>query len=261
VRLATFNLLNGRSLTDGQVDLTRLQEAVAALDADVLALQEVDRDQPRSHGADLTALAASAMGATAHRFVPTMSGLPGTWAASSGSEDGPLYGIALLSRWPVRRWEVVLLDAVPVVVPLVVSPRRVALVRDEPRAALVAVVDGPLGEVAVVSTHLSFVPGWGTRQLRRVARHVTAASGPVALLGDLNAGPRAVARASRLTPLVAAPTFPAPRPVRQLDHVLVRGLTGRSGRAVELPLSDHRALVVDVALDQRVMPRQTGGTT
>ena len=55
MRLATFNLLNGRSLADGQVDLERLRDAVVALDADVLALQEVDRDQPRSHGADLTA--------------------------------------------------------------------------------------------------------------------------------------------------------------------------------------------------------------
>ena len=54
MRLATFNLLHGRSLTDGLVDSDRLAAAVAALDADVLALQEVDRDQtpqrqPRPH--------------------------------------------------------------------------------------------------------------------------------------------------------------------------------------------------------------------
>ena len=35
----------------------------ARLDPDILALQEVDRDQPRSHLADLTAVAAEAMGA------------------------------------------------------------------------------------------------------------------------------------------------------------------------------------------------------
>lgn len=247
MRLATFNLLNGRSLDDGRVDLDRLQQGIASLDADVLALQEVDCDQPRSHGADLTALAAEAMGAAAHRFAPTMAGLPGTWQPAAGAAQGPRYGVALLSRWPVRRWEVLQLDAVPVVVPLVVGPRRLALVRDEPRAALVAVVAAPDGDVTVVSTHLSFVPGWGTRQLRRVARHVRAAPGRIALLGDLNAGPRAVQRASRLTPLVSAATFPAPRPLRQLDHVLVRGLVGRHARALELPLSDHRALVVDVA--------------
>ncbi len=40
MRLATFNLLHGRSLADGLVDPARLTAAVAALDADVLALQD-----------------------------------------------------------------------------------------------------------------------------------------------------------------------------------------------------------------------------
>ncbi|MEV6815065.1 endonuclease/exonuclease/phosphatase family protein, partial [Micromonospora sp. NPDC051296] len=52
MRLATFNLLHGRSLTDGLVDPARLAAAVSDLDADVLALQEVDRDQSRSGNLD-----------------------------------------------------------------------------------------------------------------------------------------------------------------------------------------------------------------
>ena len=55
MRIATFNILHGRSLDDGRVDVDRLAAAVKSLDADVLGLQEVDRDQPRSFGADLTA--------------------------------------------------------------------------------------------------------------------------------------------------------------------------------------------------------------
>jgi endonuclease/exonuclease/phosphatase family metal-dependent hydrolase len=62
MRLATFNILHGRSLHDGVVDLGRLADAIRFLDADILAIQEVDRDQPRSHLADLTAVAAEAMG-------------------------------------------------------------------------------------------------------------------------------------------------------------------------------------------------------
>ena len=49
MRLATFNILHGRSIQDGVVDLDRLADAIRLLDADILALQEVDRDQPRSH--------------------------------------------------------------------------------------------------------------------------------------------------------------------------------------------------------------------
>ena len=56
--------------------------ATTPLDADVLALQEVDRDQPRSHGVDLTKAAAAAMGAQHHVFAPTLHGTPGRrWSA------------------------------------------------------------------------------------------------------------------------------------------------------------------------------------
>ena len=70
VRLATFNIQHGHSPSDETVDVTRYADAVKALDADVLALQEDDRDQPRSEHADLTAIAAEAMGAVEHASSP-----------------------------------------------------------------------------------------------------------------------------------------------------------------------------------------------
>ena len=105
MRIATFNILHGRTPADDVVDVDRLAAAVRELDADVLALQEVDRDQPRSRNADLTAVAAEAMGAVEHRFVAALSGTPGaTWSAATGEEQpgSAGYGIALLSRLPVR---------------------------------------------------------------------------------------------------------------------------------------------------------------
>lgn len=76
MRIATFNILHGRTVGDG-VDPRRLRDCVRRLDPDVLALQEVDFDQPRSGRADLTAAAAEAMGAVEHRFVAAISGTPG----------------------------------------------------------------------------------------------------------------------------------------------------------------------------------------
>ncbi|WP_373368803.1 endonuclease/exonuclease/phosphatase family protein [Candidatus Mycobacterium methanotrophicum] len=102
MRMATFNILHGRNIDDGQVDVDRLADCVRRLDADVLALQEVDCDQPRSAMADLTAVAAEAMGAVSHRFVAAISGTPGaTWMAATGREQPGIasYGIALLSRF------------------------------------------------------------------------------------------------------------------------------------------------------------------
>jgi endonuclease/exonuclease/phosphatase family metal-dependent hydrolase len=52
-----------------------------------------------------------------------------------------------------------------------------------------------------------------------------------------------------MRPLVEQPTFPADHPREQLDHVLARGEVGRvvDAGVHDLPLSDHRALSVDLA--------------
>jgi endonuclease/exonuclease/phosphatase family metal-dependent hydrolase len=250
VRIGTFNILHGRSLDDGRVDVDRLAAAVKTLNADVLGLQEVDRDQPRSLGADLTAVAAEAMGAVDSQFVAALSGTPGgTWMAATGDEQpgAASYGVSLLSRYPVVSWRVVRLPPLRVSVPLWSTlTHRPFLARDEPRVAVAAVLDGPFGQFTVCNTHLSFIPGWNRTQLRRLVRSLTGTREPLALIGDLNMQQREAARVTGLRPLASAATFPKDRPRRQLDHVLVRGGLTATGpaEAVQLPLSDHRALVV-----------------
>ena len=251
MRIATFNILHGHSVEDGRVDVERLADAVKRLDADVLGLQEVDRDQPRSMNADLTAVAAEAMGAVDSQFVAALSGTPGgTWMAATGEEQpGSSYGIALLSRFPVTSWRVVRLPVLRSRVPVWFrGDRRPKVVADEPRVAVAAVIEGPAGPMTVATTHLSFVPGWNVVQLRRLVRALAGTREPMVLTGDLNLEPRQVARVSGLRGIAAAPTFPADEPTRQLDHVLVRGPLAAVGpaEALRLPLSDHRALAVAV---------------
>ncbi len=251
MRLATFNILHGRSLVDDRVDVDRFAAAVGDLDADVLALQEVDRDQPRSHGADLTSVAAEAMGAPEHRFAAVLHGEPGLWTAATGTAQPATasYGIALLSRFPVVRWQVLALPMLrgrtPVRWP---GSRWPTLARDEPRAALVAVLETPEGQLTVVGTHLTVIPGWTVRQLRHLVGRTQTLPRPFVLMGDLNL--ERPVRPSGLRPLAEAATYPVEVPVRQLDHILADGAVQpvAPGRAVPTGLSDHRALVVDVAL-------------
>jgi endonuclease/exonuclease/phosphatase family metal-dependent hydrolase len=249
VRLATFNVLSGRTPREERVDAGRFAAAVAFLDADVLALQEVDRGQPRSGHLDLADVAAEAGGAVAHRFAAAMTGLPdGSWTPTIDADPAgaPAYGNALLSRHPVTDWQVVRLPPLPVRVPYRwPGARRPTWVRDEQRVALLATVESPLGPLRVAATHLSFLRLSGTRQLRHLLR---AGDRLDLLLGDLNMRPAAATRVTGMRPLVAAATFPAGRPRTQIDHVLAgtSRLVPTGGGAVALPVSDHQALVVDV---------------
>jgi endonuclease/exonuclease/phosphatase family metal-dependent hydrolase len=252
MRLVTFNLLHGRSLRDGQVDTERLAEAVRRLDPDVLALQEVDRAQERSHGADLTEVAAAAMGAVDARFAPALTGTPGADWAPAGEPDDPGtagYGVALLSRYPATAWRVLRLPRIPFRVPRTDQhrwPRRLAT--EEPRVAVAGRFDTPDGPLTAVSTHLSFVPGWGQLQLLALRRAFAPVPGPVVLMGDLNLAGRQPELLTGYRSLGRRPTMPAEHPDRQIDHVLLRGRLGpvRSVDNPEMELSDHRPLVVEL---------------
>lgn len=256
MRLATFNLLHGRSLQDGLVVPERLAAAVSALDADVLALQEVDRGQTRSGELDLTAEAARASGAVAHRFAPAVVGTPGErFRAVDHDDDGfgePCYGVGLVSRFPVRSWHVARLSAAPVRSPVYIPAPGPGLLwlRDEPRVVLAAVVRSPWGELTVAGTHLSFVPGWNVRQLRQVVRFLRGLPGPRFLLGDLNLPGGLPGLVSGWRSLGRTATYPSLRPRVQLDHVLLdpRGAWGLPAVSeVTTPavlVSDHRPLVV-----------------
>lgn len=258
MRFATFNLMHGRSLSDGLVDHGRVRLAVAALDADVLALQEVDQNQPRSGHVDLTRVAAEAMGVAdhGHRFAATLVGTPGEMyrpARHDDQADGePRYGVGLVSRYPVVSWHVTPLPGVagrwPVRMP---GPDGGLLwLRDEPRLVLAAVVKGPLGLMTVATTHLSFVPGWNALQLRQASRALMALPAPRVLLGDLNIPAWAVRAVTRWRPLGEAATYPSYQPRVQLDHALAyprRGLPPvRVVSTPRVPVSDHLPLVVEL---------------
>ncbi|MCW2502550.1 MAG: hypothetical protein JWO79_834 [Actinomycetia bacterium] len=257
MRVATFNLLHGMSLAHGQVRSGELADAVAATKADVIGLQETDRDQPRSGSVDQTADAAAALGAEHWRFVPALCGTPGTsepWTAVRQGEDpdGPAYGVGLVSRYPVRRWLVRRFPAAPVTLPLLVpGGRGIIRVRDEPRVALGAVIDAPCGPLTVLTAHLSFVPGWNLAQLVSLANWARSLPGPKLLVGDFNL-PGALPRlASRWHQLTRLPTYPSYGPRLQFDHILADGIPPGAvthAEAMRLPVSDHCALVADLDL-------------
>jgi endonuclease/exonuclease/phosphatase family metal-dependent hydrolase len=250
MRVVTFNILNGRSPDRHEMDIPSYADAVKSLDADVLALQEVDRFQPRSGRADLTAVAAEATGADEHLFVASLAGTPGaTWTAATGEEqpDSAAYGIALLSRYPVTAWETVRLPPVPVPAPVRHPGQRVpSLVRDEPRVAVAAVVSTPMGTMTIANTHLSFVRWWNGRQLRLLMRSLAQLPRPLLLTGDLNMGPDRATAATGLASVADHLTFPWDAPRVQLDHLLADPPLRARTSVRRLPVSDHLALIADL---------------
>lgn len=250
VRIATWNLLHCRDVRTGRVDLGAVADGIAALDADAVAVQEVDRELPRSGGHDQLSALADKLGWHG-AFAPALLGEPvRDWdalPADAADPGGPAYGVGLLSPHPLH-------DVRRLVLPGGATSRRLPAGVDhppvwdrEPRVALRARLELPGGrEVVLASTHLTYVTWRAVPQLRR-ALSWTAAAGPAAVLaGDLNLPHRAVRAALRGTGWVpadpAGPTYPAWRPRMQLDHLLVRGARLDDVRLAHRGPSDHLAV-------------------
>ncbi|WP_123816164.1 endonuclease/exonuclease/phosphatase family protein [Myceligenerans xiligouense] len=251
MRLATFNIQHGLG-PDGRCDPERLAEAVRALDPDILAMQEVDRFQPRSGFADQARICAEAMGAVEYRYVPTVAGwmsAPGLRWRARGRERYPAYGIALASRLPVRAWRRWRLPMAS----RWVGPAQLGV--DEPRVAVAADVETPSGGFTVCATHLSSRLGNAWAQLPWLRDALGSAPRPLVLMGDLNLRDGAPATVTGWRPLAAARTFPAAGPRFQIDHILVDDdgaiRVESEARAPGTGVSDHRPLVVDVTLRPR----------
>lgn len=302
---------------DGDLQRT-IEEFVALGPIDVLALQEVDRNQPRSAQADQARMFAEALGATAWRFVPSVRGTPGiaaegaAWVPATEADDlleanaaqaaaqaggargggqatakggartssrsgsqaasragsrggarsaieaGPRYGIALISRWPVREWRIKRFPPVPLSLPLMApsaGPPKTVRVPDEPRSAVAAVIETPYADVTVATAHLTFVPGYNTRQLSEMRAFLAGLPRPMVLLGDFNTPGGIPSLVTGWHQVARVPTYPIARPRVQFDHILADGwdpealeAAHHSAHAVPMPVSDHLALMADFPL-------------
>ena len=132
------------------------------------------------------------------RRSPAPPGRPG-WPRPVGSSPVPPLTASRCCRdTSAESWQVVHLPRIPVRFPMYLpGPRRVQVVHEEPRAAMVARIDTPLGPLTVANTHLSFVPGWNRMQLRRLIRDLRGFPGPRVLMGDLNMTPADAGRWTR----------------------------------------------------------------
>jgi len=238
LRVLSYNIHKCIGGVDRRYHPERVAEVISKLDPDVLLLQEVDANVPRSKH---------------DRQVDVLGELVGmryrTWFPNVEVRGGGHYGNAILSRYP-------LIESTNI---------DLSLRWKKPRSVLHGVIrvrhDGVDRTVHVYNMHLGLARFERRIQLRRfVDSHPFATlhhETPVVVGGDLNdvygrlgellrpVGFRGVER----RPL----TFPAWGPMRPLDAIFVRGAVdfvklARCESELARRASDHRPLIADVRL-------------
>ncbi|MEV0129939.1 endonuclease/exonuclease/phosphatase family protein [Dactylosporangium sp. NPDC050688] len=226
LRLVAYNIRMGFGL-DGTYRPVDTARAIAASDPDVVVLSEVDRAWLLNGGHDDLRVLAAELGMR-YWFAPAADAV---------------WGDAVLTNLPVGAVETVPLTAVG-------APTGAQ--------ALGVVVRFGGREIAVVSTHIQPPPDAEPLvQVGEIAAFATrfGAGRPTLIAGDLNIEPgdasmRAFADAGYADGFAAfrpVRTFPADRPVKQIDHVLVRGLTCTDVSVGSAVTSDHAPIVTTLA--------------
>jgi endonuclease/exonuclease/phosphatase family metal-dependent hydrolase len=225
----------------GVDNLARIAALVDSLRADIVLLQEVDRNTQRSGGVDQPAV---------------LSKLTGHHAAFGKSLDyqGGDYGIAILSRWPISAETTFHLPVTP--------PQERSGGSYEPRAALRVIIASPAGPLAVVNTHLdsSGDDKWRRQEIRTVLAIVDTLRQrgiPTLAGGDFNSTPESstqeTVRASGLRDAWVlcgqgdGLTYPADSSVKRIDYLFLSGAaTCRGATVVKTDASDHRPVFLVV---------------
>ncbi len=155
--------------------LEGIADVIRTSGADVVLLQEVDKNRERTNGVDQAAFLAEELDFE-HRYAPAIE-----------TDDGQMYGIAVLSRWPIEDESVTQLfqpdysDHEP----------EVPSYYSEQRLAQTVTIEAPFGSFTAINTHLGLTYEQRVRQLEELASIAEdqKADGPVVLGGDLNSQP------------------------------------------------------------------------
>jgi endonuclease/exonuclease/phosphatase family metal-dependent hydrolase len=230
IRVLTYNIHHGEGL-DGVTDLDRIAQVIRRTEADLVALQEVDRGVERTDRIDQPAQLAE------------LTGMRVVFEKNIDLQGGQ-YGNAVLSRFPITYHR---------------NHRLPRLASNEQRGLLEVHVTIDGQRVIFFATHLDHQPDDGERLacvavLQRLARQCS--DDPVIVAGDLNAVPDSRVLHEVTTFLrdafdavggEAEFTFPSGEPNRRIDYILYNHhptLRCVDCRVIPQPVaSDHRPVL------------------
>lgn len=242
MRLLTYNIHKGIGGRDRRYRLERVIEVIEHENPDLICLQEVDRDCPRSRHDDQPALLADYFKAEGHLFQMNVHLRQGG------------YGNLLLSRWPLGETHQISLRCQ----------------QKKHRGAQIAVVETPEGPLTLVNFHLGLAEAERHWQVKHLLGHHLfrdVAELPTLIAGDYNDWRNTLGHRTLLPEgfdqITAPPSrfrsFPAWLAIGSLDKAFYRGpISVRHAAIVRTPLarvaSDHLPLVVDFHLAEAENP-------
>ncbi len=224
--LASYNIRHGADI-HLKLNLDATAATLKNLNADIIALQEVDQHCTRSNNIDQAQYLAKKLGMH-HAFGQFMP------------LQGGAYGMAILSKFPILK----------------IKSHRLPT-GGEPRVALEIIVElTPGNKASFVCIHFDWTSEKRRHaQIKTLLTKLNSVTHPLALMGDFNATPQSSSIALFKKPWINVPkkgtpfTYPADNPQKEIDYFMLRGFPGKHFSCTVVPetkASDHRPIVMKV---------------
>lgn len=233
LRVMTYNIHVGIGM-DKKLDLQRIADVINRERPDLVGLQEVDRGVRRTEGKDEIAELAA------------MTGMHFAFAPNLDYQGGK-YGVAILSRWPIK-------DTMH----RLFQNKREA----ERRGMLKVEVDAGGRRVSFVTTHLDYQFEDGRLfETEQLLKFLNGVKGPLIVVADLNDIPDGSAYKLMRTLFDDAwitsrakgdgLSYPADKPAKRIDHIFYRtgdGVRAKKAWVVQTLASDHIPVVATIEI-------------
>jgi endonuclease/exonuclease/phosphatase family metal-dependent hydrolase len=222
ISVIAYNIKTAR--WDGRLQLDAIADALATWDADIVLLQEVDKNRSVTGGVDQAA------------YLGERLGMYSTFGSNVAYTPTALYGTAILSRFPIVSSEN--------------TPLPKAAPSEQQRGLLHAVIDVDGTQVSAYSTHLqNRSPGARVRQVDAIRGLLAADELPKVMGGDFNAHPGSPEMRTAVTfiddtwasvGVGSGFTHPSTNPRGRIDYLLHDGLEPLGAQVLDGPVSDHK---------------------
>lgn len=225
LRVLCYNIHIGVGM-DGKLDLQRTAKLIKEQKPDLVALQEVDRNAERTDRQDQP------------KILEQLTGLKAVYGKTLEHRSGGEYGVAVLSRFPVKESKMTLFASEE---------------QYEPRGILETEIEGENGQtLRFVCTHLCHISDdRRTQQAEKINELLSGTEGTI-LCGDFNAEPQSTAvqtlRKQWTDATDSTPTFSSTEPRTKIDYIFYKPqnrLKVKETKVLEDNItSDHRPVLV-----------------
>jgi endonuclease/exonuclease/phosphatase family metal-dependent hydrolase len=227
LKAMTFNIHHGKG-TDGKINLKRIIAEISKAEADIVALQEVDRFQSRSFFRDQIAIIAKSLGMF-FSYAPSIN------------LGFCQYGNAILSKWPIESKSICYMNG---------GVERRSILIAHIKVKELSNSGQQENNLTVVNTHIGVRAQEQEWQMPILCHEIAKLSKPALVLGDFNMEP-SNPFLKLMDPLWQKICLNKPQATmqngKQIDHVFTNsGSINAQAWVQETISSDHHAVVANL---------------